>query len=182
MKRLLSLSRYIVLIPVISSLIGATVLMIYGGIQTIIESVHTAELILEGSDKGIKKESIAFIELVDVFLLATVLYIIGVGLYELFIGELDLPAWLVIKTLDDLKVKLINIVVTVLAVLFLGHVVTALSRAAIAAHLETARLRHHAGDSGDLVRHDVLRRRPLVAFRTGHPHRGSTLRRGLENR
>jgi len=123
-KRLLSLSRYIVLIPVISSLIGATVLMIYGGIQTIIESVHTAELILEGSDKGIKKESIAFIELVDVFLLATVLYIIGVGLYELFIGELDLPAWLVIKTLDDLKVKLINIVVTVLAVLFLGHVVS----------------------------------------------------------
>ena len=51
------------------------------------------------------------------------LYIIGVGLYELFIGPLDLPDWLEINDLDDLKVKLIGVLVTVLGVLFLGRVV-----------------------------------------------------------
>jgi len=66
---------------------------------------------------------VAFIEVVDVFLLATVLYIIAVGLYELFIGELQLPSWLVIKNLDDLKGQLISVVVAVLAVLFLGTIV-----------------------------------------------------------
>ena len=124
MGRVLSLSRYIIIIPVLSSLIGATILMLYGAVQTVIEGIHILELILAGSDKGIKEASIALIELVDVFLIATVLYIIAVGLYELFIGELQLPEWLVIANLDDLKIKLIGVVVTVLAVLFLGQVVS----------------------------------------------------------
>lgn len=124
MGRLLSLSRYIIIIPVLSSLIGATILMLYGAVQTVLEGIHILELILAGSDKGIKEASIALIELVDVFLIATVLYIIAVGLYELFIGELQLPQWLVITNLDDLKIKLIGVVVTVLAVLFLGQVVS----------------------------------------------------------
>jgi uncharacterized membrane protein YqhA len=124
MARLLSLSRFIIIIPVLASLLGATVLMVYGAIQTIVETVEVVNLIAKGSDKGIKEASIALIELVDVFLIATVLYIIAVGLYELFIGELVLPQWLVITNLDDLKVKLIGVVVTVLAVLFLGQVVS----------------------------------------------------------
>ena len=35
-----------------------------------------------------------------------------------------MPDWLVISDLDDLKVKLISVVVTVLSVLFLGQVVS----------------------------------------------------------
>ena len=124
MGRLLSLSRYIVLIPVLASLLGATILMVYGAVQTVVEGYEVINLIANGSDKGIKQASIALIELVDVFLIATVLYIIAVGLYELFIGELELPEWLVITNLDDLKTKLIGVVVTVLAVLFLGQVVS----------------------------------------------------------
>ncbi|HSN46841.1 MAG TPA: YqhA family protein, partial [Casimicrobiaceae bacterium] len=65
------------------------------------------------------------IEIVDLFLLGTVFLIIALGLYELFISDkLDLPHWLVIRTLDDLKHKLIGVVVVVTAVLFLGQVVT----------------------------------------------------------
>jgi uncharacterized membrane protein YqhA len=123
MRSLLSNSRYIILIPVLSSLLGALVLMIYGAWQTVIEVFNSFQLMSSGSSKGIKDESVAFIELVDVFLLATVLYIIAVGLYELFIGKLDLPEWLLITSLDDLKAKLISVIVTVLGVLFLGYVV-----------------------------------------------------------
>jgi uncharacterized membrane protein YqhA len=124
MARFLALTRYLVIIPVIASLVGALVLMLYGAVATVIDSAHTFEQMLSGSDKGIKSAAVQFIELVDVFLLSTVLYIIGVGLYELFIGKLDMPDWLVISTLDDLKTKLISVVVTVLSVLFLGQVVS----------------------------------------------------------
>lgn len=124
MVRLIALSRYLVIIPVISSLIGAFILMLYGAVATAIDGAYAFEQMFKGNDKGLKAAAVQFIELVDVFLLATVLYIIGVGLYELFIGKLDMPDWLVINTLDDLKVKLINVVVTVLAVLFLGLVVS----------------------------------------------------------
>lgn len=49
---------------------------------------------------------------------------IALGLYELFIDNtLKLPEWLQIRTFDDLKNKLVGVVLVVLAVLFLGHVV-----------------------------------------------------------
>jgi uncharacterized membrane protein YqhA len=53
-----------------------------------------------------------------------VLLMIALGLYELFIdSELKLPDWLHIRTFDDLKNKLVGVVLVVLAVIFLGHVV-----------------------------------------------------------
>ena len=65
------------------------------------------------------------IELTDLFLLATVLYVIAIGLFELFIDDrVVLPRWLEIHDLDDLKEKLIGVIVLVLAVLFLGQVAT----------------------------------------------------------
>ena len=43
---------------------------------------------------------------VDAILLGTVLLVIGYGLYELFIDEdLEVPLWLQVKDLDDLKSK-----------------------------------------------------------------------------
>jgi uncharacterized membrane protein YqhA len=60
----------------------------------------------------------------DLFLLATVFYIIAVGLYELFINDkLVLPAWLVIHNFDDLKGKLISVLIVVLGVLFLSKAI-----------------------------------------------------------
>src|SRR4029079_9190007 len=53
-----------------------------------------------------------------------VLYVIAVGLYELFVDDnLPLPAWLEIHTLDDLKDKLIGVVVVLMGVLFLGQLI-----------------------------------------------------------
>ena len=76
------------------------------------------------TEKITKVVSISFIEVIDLFLIGTVFYITALGLYELFIDDnLTLPGWLVVRNLDDLKGKLINGVVVIMAVFFLGTLV-----------------------------------------------------------
>ena len=58
---------------------------------------------------------------IDAILLGTVLLVIGYGLYELFIDEdLQVPLWLQVQDLDDLKSKLIGVVVAIISVIFVG--------------------------------------------------------------
>ncbi len=122
--RLLSRSRYLIFAAVICTLVAATALLAYG----VLETVAIVRGILDPSisgPKGGKDLILASIELTDLFLLATVLYVIAVGLFELFVDDrLDLPAWLEIRDLNDLKEKLIGVIVVVLSVVFLGQVVT----------------------------------------------------------
>ncbi|MEL7107361.1 MAG: YqhA family protein [Pseudomonadota bacterium] len=123
LNRALAATRYLMIVPVIGSFLGATALLVYGGMETVQLLSNT---IAEGevSRKGAKALAIEFIEIIDLFLLGTVFYIIALGLYELFIEpNIGLPDWLEIRTLDDLKNKLVKVVIVVLGVLFLGHVV-----------------------------------------------------------
>jgi len=59
---------------------------------------------------------VSLLKTIDTYLLALVQFIIVVGLYELFIGELDVPEWLRIQSLDDLKGPIIDILVVFVAV------------------------------------------------------------------
>ncbi len=123
-NRALSASRFLIIVAVAGSLLAATTLIIYGGleaVQLVANTIAEAEL----SRKSAKAIAIEFIEIVDLFLLGTVFYIVALGLYELFIDQdVRLPDWLTIKTLDDLKDKLVAVVIVVLGVLFLGQVVS----------------------------------------------------------
>ena len=65
----------------------------------------------------------SLIELMDKFLIAAGLYIFAVGMYELFIGELAMPAWLTVRTLHEVKSRLSAIVILVMAIVFLEHLV-----------------------------------------------------------
>ncbi len=117
LKRILENSRFLVLIAVIGSLIGTVALLILGIYEIV-------EIILEVSHGSIesKKIVLGLIEIIDTFLMATVFLIISIGLYELFIDStLKLPEWLEINSLDDLKAKLVGVVVIVLSVIFLGN-------------------------------------------------------------
>jgi uncharacterized membrane protein YqhA len=68
-----------------------------------------------------KEVLLDFTEVVDTFLLASVAYVINLGLLYLFVTErAPLPKWLRLSGLDDLKEKLISVVVAALAVGFLG--------------------------------------------------------------
>lgn len=64
------------------------------------------------------------VELIDLFLLSTILYIISLGLYSLFIdAKLPLPTWLSIADLDDLKGRILGVIMVLVAFSFLGYVV-----------------------------------------------------------
>ncbi len=117
--RLLSHTRFVIGVPVLGLFLGAVTLTVMAAVETVKVIGHaiTGELA--------KTEAVLdFIELADVFLLATVLYIMSLGLYELFIDDsAELPEWLTIHSLDDLKSKLVGVVSVVLAVSFLGLVI-----------------------------------------------------------
>jgi uncharacterized membrane protein YqhA len=123
LRRTLASSRYIVFIAVVATLVSSFVLILY-------EAMVVAEVafdairgggILPVAGKGL---AIGLIEAIDVFLIAIVALIIGLGLYALFVDDtLPLPRWLEIHDLEDLKMHLVSIVIAVLAVLFLREAV-----------------------------------------------------------
>ncbi len=77
------------------------------------------DVIREGTK--LKLTIVEVLTAVDAILLGTVLLVIGYGLYELFIDEdLEVPIWLQVHDLDDLKSKLIGVVVAIIAVIFVG--------------------------------------------------------------
>lgn len=117
LKKILENSRYVVFIAVVGSLV-ATVTLLGFGIYDIGELlIKIAKGAVDSKTSGLK-----LIEIVDSFLLATVFLIIAIGLYELFIDStLQLPDWLEINSLDDLKAKLVGVVIIVLGVIFLGN-------------------------------------------------------------
>ena len=123
LRNLLGASRYMIIIAVLGSMAAAVTLLVYGfleALQLIVTTIQSGEV----TRKGAKSMAIEFIEIIDLFLIATVFLIIAVGLYRLFINtNITLPEWLEINTLDDLKTKLIAVVIVVMGVIFLGHLV-----------------------------------------------------------
>ncbi len=53
---------------------------------------------------------------IEGYLLAVVQVIIAIGLYELFVGDLDVPQWLVARSFDDLKSRLVDSLVVFVAI------------------------------------------------------------------
>ena len=123
MSRLFSASRFVIFLAVIDSFLLATALLVYS-------SVETVRLVLDltsGADLGKpvgKEVALTAIKTVDLLLIGTVLYIIGLGLYKLFIDErLPVSTWLDIHSIDDLKHSLVGVIIIILSVLFLEQVI-----------------------------------------------------------
>jgi uncharacterized membrane protein YqhA len=116
MRKILGLTRYAVFVPAVASVIGALLLMAQGSIS-ILMIVVDAVL----NDAYLKDTIVEVLTAVDAILLGTVLLVIGYGLYELFVDtRLEVPEWLEVRDLDDLKSKLIGVVVAIIAVVFVG--------------------------------------------------------------
>ena len=116
MNRILAATRYAVVVPAIASILGALLLMVQGSIEMI-------QVIIDAivNSTKLKLTIVDVLTAVDAILLGTVLLVIGYGLYELFINEdLKVPVWLQVHDLDDLKSKLIGVVVALIAVIFVG--------------------------------------------------------------
>ena len=67
---------------------------------------------------------VEFIIVTDAMLLGSVLIIVGLGLFQLFVdSRIALPAWLRVSTLEELKAKLLGVVAVLISVSFVGFVV-----------------------------------------------------------
>jgi uncharacterized membrane protein YqhA len=116
MKRILGLTRYAVVVPAMASIIGALLLMAQGSISMVMVVIDAIT-----EESGLKETIVDVLTAVDAILLGTVLLVIGYGLYELFIdADIEVPLWLRVQDLDDLKSKLIGVVVAIVAVVFVG--------------------------------------------------------------
>jgi len=121
MKSMLRISRYVVVVGVMGCLVMFWAVMIYAG-------VAVGSAVLQLLHGGVSKDDIAAallyaFKILDLFLLATILYIVALGLAALFLDSADaLPRWLRIHELYDLKVVLSQSVVVVLLIAFLGDV------------------------------------------------------------
>lgn len=121
MRTVFSYSRYLVLIAVIGLLVCSLGVFVFGGITTltvVVQAFGHGEFNAEGA----RFFSTELIELIDLFLLGTILLMTAIGLYELFLDPgIPLPAWLSVSGIDHLKMNLIAVIIVMLAVLFLGE-------------------------------------------------------------
>ncbi len=116
MKRLLEVTRYAVVIPAFASILGALLLMVQGSVEMVAVVIDSLS-----DQSSLKIVIVDVLTAIDAILLGTVLLVIGFGLYELFIDtNIQVPPWLRVEDLDDLKSKLIGVVVAIIAVVFVG--------------------------------------------------------------
>ena len=102
-------------------MVGALLLMAQGSFYVVLALIRTIT-----EQMPLKETIVEVLTAVDAILLGTVLLVIGYGLYELFVdNKLDVPAWLQVRDLDDLKSKLIGVVVAIIAVIYVGVLVDA---------------------------------------------------------
>lgn len=112
MGRIVASTRYLALVGVFFGLLATLAAFAWGGVKTILLVIKLAHGELDGMAVGL-------VQIMDGFLIAAGLLIFSLGLYELFVGDIELPGWLVIKDLDSLKAKLAGVIAIVMAVAFL---------------------------------------------------------------
>lgn len=123
LHKLLVVGRYLLVVPVIGSLL-LTVGVVLMGAGVIVERAGNLWRHGEFSTKAAKLMSITVIETIDFFLVGALGYITAVGIYNLFISSRDeqILRRIKIEKLKDLEDKIIGVVVAALAVAYLGSV------------------------------------------------------------
>jgi len=118
LKSILEKTKFLTLIGVVSTLIASASAFVWG----LYKSGEIVVGFLTDSDAD-TVASVALIEIMDIFLIAIVLLIFALGIYELFVGKLNVPEWLIVRNLHDLKIKLSSVVIMVMGIVFLKHLV-----------------------------------------------------------
>lgn len=132
LRKLLELSRYVLVLPVIGSLLLALSVVVMGLGSLLAEQRKLLES-GEFSAKAAKQLTLLVIQSVDMFLVAAIAYIVAVGIYKLFISqeEIRLLKRVRIEKLADLENKIIGVVVVALAIGFLGRAEEAMDAKAL---------------------------------------------------
>ncbi|OMH41028.1 YqhA family protein [Desulfurobacterium indicum] len=120
-------SRFLVILAVIPSIFASFSLFIVGTDKIMKVFIKTMSSLV-AYDKNFYKYAIEnIITAVDIYLIATVMIIFSLGLYELYVSKIDSAInsdnvkLLNIESLDDLKEKLAKVVLMVLIVTFFKY-------------------------------------------------------------
>lgn len=132
-ERILWESRLMVILAVLASIFAALTLTIIGtyDIMLVFIELFHAFSDVETYENYHKDAVVHIISAIDAYLIATVLLIFGVGIYELFVSKIDYAEKdtkssrvLIIHSLDQLKDKLAKVIVMVLIVTFFKYAVS----------------------------------------------------------
>ena len=129
-------SRYVVLLAVIASL-AVSLAMFY---MSTVDAYYTVVHLIKYASPAISDDTRAvlrgdtvkhIVEVIDGYLLATVLLIFALGLYELFISKIDeaensetASGVLLITSLDDLKNRLAKVILMILIVRYFEQIIS----------------------------------------------------------
>ena len=120
--------RFVVLFAVIFSSVACVVLFLFGSYEIVHVIYDNIFLVTDDMHLVHSNLLVAFIEAIDLYLIGIVLLIFSFGIYELFISQIDVArrdkaiTILEIKDLDELKNKIIKVIIMVLIVSFFSKV------------------------------------------------------------
>ena len=129
-------SRHVVLAAVVASLLSSFAMFFMATVDAWFMLSHLldyASPAVQGAERATMRAEMVkhVVEIVDGYLLATVLLIFSLGLYELFISEIKTAEGasvsgnvLVITSLDDLKNRLAKVILMILVVKFFEHAIS----------------------------------------------------------
>jgi uncharacterized membrane protein YqhA len=126
--------RYMTVLAVIASLLGAALLLILGA-TSVLESfaLYLGFMAPHVAGNESKEAVVAVIESLDNFLLAFVLIYFSYSIYFLFVHDdqseeerqkIDMPAWLQVEDLGHMKKVLLEVILVLISVFFLKLVIT----------------------------------------------------------
>lgn len=114
---LLKLFTFVAVLGIVTLAIG----IYFNSFYEIVQVIKT--IVFEKPEEG--EVILKSLKAIDSVLLGVIFFIIGLGLFELFIGPIDnLPNWFHMKDMDQLKTMLIKVIVVVMGVSFTGRIVT----------------------------------------------------------
>lgn len=115
--------QLLILLAVAGSVIagGAIIIVGFASIfHSIWHMVESGKLDIE----AVRAFSVDVVEVADAFLLGVVMFIIALGLYQLFLHPgIQVPEWLRVNSLSELKEDLLAVTIVLLGISFLGRVV-----------------------------------------------------------
>lgn len=118
--------RFILIVPILISLIGAIMMFAVGANHT----YKAATAILFKADFSNPGVTLPVIKALDAFLIGIILIIFSFGIYDFFVSVLEpakhagiRPDWFKFETTGELKTKMVELVLVILAILFFEQMI-----------------------------------------------------------
>jgi len=121
--------RFLLIVPVMVSLVGAMMMFIVGANQ--IYKAGAAILIKQKFTNP--AVTLPVIKALDAFLIGIILFIFAFGIYDFFVSILEpahhagvRPEWFKFESTGELKTKLVELVLVILAILFFEQIIASI--------------------------------------------------------